>query len=311
MYDTILCFSCVRCDLESCLHTIQSLGSLLYDINLGATATTILRIRGVQIPIDLVSSATDSYRRSVVLFKPMSVPTSDLKSEFLCQSSYIVQNIQAPPESPRTPGISPMPLSPRITHTHSLSALTEYLKQKLRLQQAKQLGRSLPARVEPNVQLERNSAFDMNKSNGGKQRKQKDTTILMSNPELCFRGLPQKMTLETGEPKGLQQTLEERGFNITGMRAKCSPVCPIENEHCCMACLLSKEEDFRNQVSLLEQTITDRGHLCMFLPKFHYELNPIEMVHAFVSHMQLTLTLRLTVLGMVQGEIPGSFQGEI
>lgn len=154
-------------------------------------------------------------------------------------------------------------------------------------------------------------AFDMNKSNGGKQQKQKDTTIPMSNPEPLFRGLPQKMTLETGEPKGLQQTLEERGFNIMGMRAKCSPVCPIENEHCCMARLLSKEEDFRNQVSLLEQTITDRGHLCMFLPKFHCELNPIEMVRAFVSHMQLTLTSRLTVLGMVQGEIPGSFQGEI
>ncbi|KAF8260779.1 hypothetical protein EI94DRAFT_1811267 [Lactarius quietus] len=82
----------------------------------------------------------------------------------------------------------------------------------------------------------------------------------MSNPEPHFRGLPQKMELENGEPKGLQQTLEERGFNVAGMRAKCSP-----------------QEDFRNQVSLLEQTITDRGHLCMFLPKFHCELNPIEM----------------------------------
>ena len=37
------------------------------------------------------------------------------------------------------------------------SALTEYLKQKLRLQRAKRLGRSLPAQVEQSVQLERNS----------------------------------------------------------------------------------------------------------------------------------------------------------
>ena len=125
-------------------------------------------------------------------------------------------------------------------------------------------------------------AFDMNKSNGGKQQKQKDTIIPMSNPEPHFRGLPQKMTLETGEPKGLQQTLEERGFNIVGMRAKCSPVCLIKNERCCMARLLSRQEDFRNQVSLLEQTITDRGHLCMFLPKFHCELNPIKMVRTFL-----------------------------
>ena len=53
-------FVCVRCDLTSCSCMIRSGGSLVYDINLGATATTILSTRGVQIPIDLVSSATDS-----------------------------------------------------------------------------------------------------------------------------------------------------------------------------------------------------------------------------------------------------------
>ena len=113
-YDLVCLY--VRYDLESCLDTIRSVGSSLYDINLRATATTILRIRGVQIPIDLVSSATDSYRRRVVLFKPMSVPTSDLKSEFLCQSSLIAQNLRAPLKTPRTPGISPTPSSPRIIH---------------------------------------------------------------------------------------------------------------------------------------------------------------------------------------------------
>ena len=60
MYDMISRFVCVRCDLASCLCTIRSSGSLMYDINLGATATMILSIRGVQIPINLVSSATDS-----------------------------------------------------------------------------------------------------------------------------------------------------------------------------------------------------------------------------------------------------------
>src|SRR6266851_6450305 len=73
-------------------------------------------------------------------------------------------------------------------------------------------------------------AFDMNRSNGGKQRKQKDTIILMNNlwPELC--GKAQKMTTEDGEAKGLQQTLKEHGFDMRGMRAKCSPVCPFESE---------------------------------------------------------------------------------
>ena len=91
LYDTISWLVLVRYDLVACSCTIRSRGLFLYDINLRATITTILRIRGVQIPIDLVSSATDSYRRSVVLFKPLSVPTSDPKSEFSYQSSSIVR----------------------------------------------------------------------------------------------------------------------------------------------------------------------------------------------------------------------------
>ena len=34
--------------------------------------------------------------------------------------------------------------------------------------------------------------------------------------------------------------------------AKCSPVCPFENDNCCMARLRSKQEDFTNQISMLE-----------------------------------------------------------
>ena len=45
-------------------------------------------------------------------------------------------------------------------YCHSPSALTEYLKQKLRHQRAKRLGHSLPAQVEPNVQLKRNINSD-------------------------------------------------------------------------------------------------------------------------------------------------------
>ncbi|KAF9498601.1 hypothetical protein BDN71DRAFT_1530368 [Pleurotus eryngii] len=120
-------------------------------------------------------------------------------------------------------------------------------------------------------------AFNMNKSDGGKQRHQRDTIIPMSNPDPRFRGKPQKMTLPNGSPKGLKSVLEERGFNITKLRAKCSPVCPFENQDCCMARLLSQQDDFKNQPSMVESLITNAGHYCIFLPKFHCELNPIEM----------------------------------
>src|SRR6267154_1862320 len=77
-------------------------------------------------------------------------------------------------------------------------------------------------------------AFDMNRSNGGAQRKQKNTIIPMNNPHPEFRGKAQKMITEAGATKGLQQMLEERGFNVGCMRAKCSPICPLENTDCCM-----------------------------------------------------------------------------
>lgn len=121
-------------------------------------------------------------------------------------------------------------------------------------------------------------AFEMNKSNGGKQRVQRDTVIPMSNPSQAQRGQPQAMTLEDGTPKGLQAVLEERGFDTHKKKAKCSPICPFENTDCCLARMLSKQEDFMNQVSMLETEIRNAGQECIFLPKFHCELNPIEMV---------------------------------
>jgi len=78
--------------------------------------------------------------------------------------------------------------------------------------------------------------FDMKKSNGGSQRKQKNTIIPMNNPCVEHHRKAQKMTTEAGEAKGLQQTLEECGFkNVHGMHAKCSPIFPLENDDCCMA----------------------------------------------------------------------------
>ena len=88
----------------------------------------------------------------------------------------------------------------------------------------------------------------------------------------------QKMTTTSGVPKGLKTVLEARGFDVTGLKTKYSPLCPFESTGCCMARLLSQQDDFINQVSMLEKVITDTGHLCIFLPKFHCELNPIEMV---------------------------------
>ena len=121
-------------------------------------------------------------------------------------------------------------------------------------------------------------AFEMNKSNDSKQQCRKDTVIPETNPYTKFCGKVEKMTTEDRQQKGLKQTLKEHGFNVMRMKAKCSPVCPWENTNCCIAHLLSKQDDFVNQTSMIEQVIKDAGHECIFLSKFHCELNPIEMV---------------------------------
>ena len=65
-------------------------------------------------------------------------------------------------------------------------------------------------------------AFEMNKSNGGKQRKQRDTIIPESNLDARYCGQSQSMTTKSREPKGLQSILEERRYNCSNLKAQCS-----------------------------------------------------------------------------------------
>ena len=49
--------------------------------------------------------------------------------------------------------------------------------------------------------------------------------------------------------------------------------------NCCLTGILGSQPDFLAPVkSKLEEAINAAGHLCIFLPKFHCELNFIEMV---------------------------------
>ena len=78
----------------------------------------------------------------------------------MCQSSLSCAEPTDPPNTEYTWDISHAPVTTYHPYSHSPSALTEYLKQKLHLQRAKRLGRSLPAQVEQDVPLERNINSD-------------------------------------------------------------------------------------------------------------------------------------------------------
>ena len=147
MYDTDLVTVWVWYDLGL---------SLLYNIYLRATTTTILSIWGVTIPIDLVSSATDSIWWSVVLFKLVLYHPQTLSLSSCVNWVSVVQNLQTPPNTSYAWDISHTLVTTYHPYCHSPSALTEYLKQKLCHQWAKRLGCSPSAQVEQNVPLECN-----------------------------------------------------------------------------------------------------------------------------------------------------------
>ena len=45
---------------------------------------------------------------------------------------------------------------------------------------------------------------------------------------------------------------------------------------CCSKQIFEIQSDFKAQKSLVQEVIKNAGHLCIFLPKFYYELNFIE-----------------------------------
>ena len=101
------------------------------------------------------------------------------------------------------------------------------------------------------------NAHRMNVSDGGKQPKRRDTV---------WNGRAQSMVTASGQPKGLKTVLEERNVNTSGMN-KADMIKVLENMH-----------DFKVQKTRVEELISGHGHRCLFLPKYHCELNPIERV---------------------------------
>jgi hypothetical protein len=113
----------------------------------------------------------------------------------------------------------------------------------------------------------------MNLNPGGGQPKMRTTT--MRDDTI------QEMVFEDGTPKGMKVILEERKLWKEGLRKICSD-CKNNNDiqqrsDCCASRILSLEPDFASQKSLLSEIIENAGHKAIFYPKFHCELNFIEM----------------------------------
>ncbi|KAA8904277.1 hypothetical protein FN846DRAFT_984801 [Sphaerosporella brunnea] len=89
---------------------------------------------------------------------------------------------------------------------------------------------------------------------------------------------------------GMEHVLRDRGLWREGLRQQCyipnrtpgektrrikNPVSTdaLEGRTCCAAAILSAQPDFKGQRSRIEEIVEDAGHLGMFHPTYHRELN--------------------------------------
>ena len=100
--------------------------------------------------------------------------------------------------------------------------------------------------------------------------------------------------------------LKERGLWQKGLVADCA-TCKNERKrgykgvpdrshrNCCARRIVKFQPDFQEQKNSLEELVEARGHVCLFLPKLHCELNFIEMVWGrakYILRENCTYTLK-------------------
>jgi hypothetical protein len=114
-----------------------------------------------------------------------------------------------------------------------------------------------------------------------------DSFFLQSGSQKYYcRKVKQQMQQADGvTARGLRDVLMERGlWPAAGLKRQCDPnyrvselqKCVARGEVCCAAATMAMQPDFLEQKSMLEEAINQRGHIALFLPKFHPEFNWIE-----------------------------------
>ena len=62
-----------------------------------------------------------------------------------------------------------------------------------------------------------------------------------------------------------------------------------QSEWCCMHRVLSLQEDFATEKPMIQHYVESCGHVCMFLPKFHCELNPIKLLWGYAKYHEFRI----------------------
>lgn len=127
----------------------------------------------------------------------------------------------------------------------------------------------------------------MNMKPGGKQARMRDGWYYdhAGNKIMQPMVYPPDHPIFPDQPKGLKAVLEERGLFQPRMSLDCSKAkktCLTDNT-CYARRVMGAQEDFKSQRSLVQEVVEEAGHMCIFLPKYHCELNFIEYFWAAVK----------------------------
>ncbi|KNF05320.1 hypothetical protein PSTG_01534 [Puccinia striiformis f. sp. tritici PST-78] len=75
-----------------------------------------------------------------------------------------------------------------------------------------------------------------------------------------------------------QECLAELGVEVDS-----TVMAPSQSKTCRWSKILASQSDFQAEKPLLQMIIEEAGHRCLFLPKFHCELNPIELLWSYIK----------------------------
>ena len=115
------------------------------------------------------------------------------------------------------------------------------------------------------------------KDNGKNAPKMRSTT---------WNGHVQSMQNAAGHQLGIKSILLARGMWYEGMRLECTSCgsgTPPDDLNCCARRVLGDCPDFAESKCWLEELLESRGHKLIFSPKFHCELNFIEMIWGYIK----------------------------
>jgi hypothetical protein len=89
---------------------------------------------------------------------------------------------------------------------------------------------------------------------------------------------------------------QEDGLMENNLAEAEAAVDELEDKWCCMYKVMSLQEDFVNEKPQLQHDLEARGHVCLFLPKFHCELNPIKLVWGYAKYRELLFSLNHLII---------------